>query len=954
MTVRSEDLAAAIERNDARAVVDLLHGASEAQRRAVATQVRALAKKTFSFRGERSAAAVATLGTASGVRQVVEAFRYAALGDAVADAVSVLADRSPSWLPQLPSALLTGHDVHNLWQLTRGLVRAGLVPKPDIPEYATKMPYGLMPSLFHAEPVGKSIEEHLLDDTDLLQDEVFRLFRVEGTGRLLHTADDWVGRSHGVVKAEATWRGFGPEATWRATLARLARKGLIDFDRLLDECLAAFLRDFRPVDLTWYVAMHEELAPTVDEMAVRVDKYLRLLAADASVAVGLTQTALGTLMHGNRLNLEAFVVASEPALYRAEKGIVLKQLRLLANVLERRADLGSAVNATISPALMHERPEIKEAAAALASQLPAMDARSELPSAAHEVPSATKPEGDDIAVEDREKTLRSRAASLSGDSPWIEPIRSALDAIEHGTIPDALVVQPGWGRRLPKEISSAEELVEVLTKLVENARDPVSLERALAGAVRTARIPLRLRQRIAEPLAKRAREQLGGYPSGLTGGDVRPMIASVAFTWATGRRVAAGFGKEFREFALQRSSVDERLAPVTPTGVFAARAFEAMDLIARGATAELLAEPTHERGVIDPEEFARRVARDYGGLLGASPPRYDLELAALRLPKGQLLQRTNQLPGRVRGRLHELLSAIRAEVSLSIVSGIPAAKRWEKPDGVVLAKTEPLGKEASILRSLTDLADPLETYLRLSGESEFSAGYGASIVTWPLIAPWHPELIAAHLLRPLSRGLRPGKHDLAASAVACLMPADTALGPIGHLAAAMGTIGAEGDTRTAAADVLSAAATDGRLHPRLLADSWVELARAGVFQAKRVEATLRPLISQPAPGVRLAQALALALGPLLEAGARDLHVLIRLAASLATTYGIVLDDPRLTSLATQRGGSELIRAARALKAAEAEPAHFSRPAALDLVEGLLQRAENSAELLLPEPDANAP
>src|SRR2546421_7032526 len=117
MTVRFEDLAAAIERNDPQTVVDLLRGASEAERRAVSTKVRVLAKKTFDFRGERAAAAVATLGTAGGVRQAVEVFRYAAIGDAWAEAVAVLDDRSPSWLSQLPPALLTGNDIRNLWLL---------------------------------------------------------------------------------------------------------------------------------------------------------------------------------------------------------------------------------------------------------------------------------------------------------------------------------------------------------------------------------------------------------------------------------------------------------------------------------------------------------------------------------------------------------------------------------------------------------------------------------------------------------------------------------------------------------------------------------------------------------------------------------------------------------------------------------------------------------------------
>jgi hypothetical protein len=241
--------------------------------------------------------------------------------------------------------------------------------------------------------------------------------------------------------------------------------------------------------------------------------------------------------------------------------------------------------------------------------------------------------------------------------------------------------------------------------------------------------------------------------------------------------------------------------------------------------------------------------------------------------------------------------------------------------------------------TLTNLEEPLATCARFSAESEFSAGYGASIGTWPLIAPWHPELVAAHLLRPLSRGLRSGRHDLAASAVACLSHEDTGLGAIGHIALALGCIGAEGDTRTAAADVVVQAARDGRLRPALMAEAWLELARAGVFQAKRLEATLRPLASQPAAGIRLAQTLQLALGPLVESGTRDLHVLLRLGASLAETYGVFPEDARLCGLAKRKGSSELVAAARALGAARPQGRVSSRASALELLEGLLDRAE---------------
>lgn len=924
MTLRFQDLSAAIDRNDVRAVVEQLQGAFEAERRALSSKVRALAKGSWDFRGNRAAAAIAVLGTAGGVRQISQVLDVVALGNWVPEAVDVLSHRSRTWTADLPAALLTGRHHVSSWQLARAIVRAGLAPKPDLPEYTTGMPWALRSDTVPGQPTPKSIEEHLLADPDLLKDEVFRLFRVEGAGKALYWAD--------------TYRP--PERTWRATLARMARKGLIDYDRLLDECNGAFLRDFRPVLLGWYVAMHDELAPNIDEMAARVNQYQRLLGADASVGVGLGQKAIERLVRARRIDLQGLVAASAPALHRPEKGIVLRQLRLLDKVRIQRPDLAPLVRGVVVPVLTHERPEIREAAAAMMDQLGL--ATTAEPFAGDSGPATGRFEAsDENSLKAHETSLRVRATRLIGESIWADPIKLAIEAVEAGAIPDPPELRIGPGRRLPSPICEPDELLEVFTTLIENARDPIALERALAGAVRTSRIPLAQRRRIAEPLAKRAREQMGGYPTGLNCGDVRPMVASVAYTWATGSPVRAGFRETDGNYAIEHSSLDGRMAPVTPTGAFAVRAIEAIQLIANCDSIELLSEPTHDRGGIDPEEFVRRAEQNYGGWLGHKPPRYDLEVAALRLGRTEGVDHLGDLPREVRSRLCALTAELPDVISPSLVAGRPSADRWERKDPVVLASVQSVGAEASILGALTNLADPLASHKRLAAEWEFGTDYGASIATWPLIAPWHPELIAAHLLRPLSRGLRSGKHDLAASAVGCLVHRDWSLGPIGHMALALGCNGAEADTRTAAADVFGAAARDGRLQPVLLAASWLELARAGVFQAKRVEATLRPLTAQPTAGIRLAQTLELTLGPLVETGTRDMHVLLRLAASLARTYGVFPGDPHLAGLAERKGASELLAAARALARTTPQALVSPKAASLDWLEGLLERAERT-------------
>jgi len=929
MTLLVEDLLAAIERNDGQAVARYLTSSTEAERRAASPKVRALCSRIWNFHGDRSATVVAILGTAAGVRQVAQVIGPLGVEHWTDEAIAVLRERNPAWLPDLPRALLTGNQFRNCWRFVRALVRAGLVSKPDIPEYITLMPNGLA-----GRAVGgpgreqlTSIEEQLLEDSELLQDEVFRLFSVEGSATGLYWADGWVSPAR--VWEDGKWvnKPPRPEATWRATLARLARRGLIDFDRLLDESIAVFLRDLRPSHFGWYVGMHDELAPTLEEMAARAAQYERLLAANTGLGAGVGQRALEQLFRADRLDLESLVRASGPGLSRGEKGIVVKQLRLLEQAVKRSPDLAPLVREVVSSALSHERPEIGEAARAFLKRLPG--GRPRKPQPAKDETSVPQAAGGGSAIVER-------AEGLLDDPEWGPSISSLLDALRAGAPPQVWKVRVGAGKALPPPITDPEEVVEAFTRLVEKPDHPIGIERAIAGAVRTARIPLAQRSRIAAPLAKRAAERLPGWPSGLTSANVASMVAAVAYTWSTGQRVAAGFGDSRpSDFTVLHSSLDRQLKPATPTGVLAVRCIEAIELIAAGRATELLSEPTHDRGAVAAEALIERAQSNYAGLLGSEPPTYDLEIAALRLRPADSERVLTRAPKRVQRPLAKLLREVPPDIATDIVSSTPDNPWGGMVRAVVLARVAPASGRSTVLNVLTNLADPGSSYFRFAAEGEFETGYGAAIKTWPLIAPWLPEVTAAHLLRPLSRALSTGKHDWGPAATTCLLHPDTALGSIGHLALAMSCVGAEGDTRTAAGDVFAAAAKDGRLQPGLMATSWLELVRHGAFQAKRLESTLRAVSASPASGLRMAQTFQLALGHLIAAGVRDLHGLVRLACDVGRTSGVFPDD-----LGSAKSGTELAGALRALAEARSSDGAGPKAAGLELLEGLLVRAES--------------
>jgi hypothetical protein len=928
MTLPVEDLLAAIERNDGQAVARYLKSASEAERRAANPKVRAVGNRIWNFHGDRSATVVAILGTAAGVRQVAQVIGPLGVEQWTDEAIAVLKERNPQWLPDLPRALLTGNEFRNCWRFVRALVRAGLVSKPDVPEYITLMPNGLAGRAVGGQSREHltSIEQQLLEDPELLEDEVFRLFSVEGSATGLYWADGWV--SPGRVWEDGKWvnKPPRPEATWRATLARLARRGLIDFDRLLDESIAVFLRDLRPSHFGWYVGMHDELAPTLDEMAARLSQYERLLAANTSIGAGVGQRALEQLFRAGRLDLESFVRASGPGLTRGEKGIVVKQLKLLEQVVKRRPELAPLVREVVSSALSHERPEIGEAAHALLERLPG--AQPQIPEPAESV--AALPQrsqgGSAIVV---------HAERLLSDPVWGPSVDSLLGALREDTPPPVWMVPVGAGNPLPPPITDPEEVVEVFTRLVESPNDPVVIERAIAGAVRTARIPLAQRSRMSTPLAKRAAERLAGWPRPLTSANVPKMVASVAYTWSTGQRVTAGFDDSPpSDFTILHSSLDRQLKPATPTGVLAARCIEANELIATGRATELLSEPTHDRGAVAADALIERGRRNYAGLLGSGPKAYDLETAALRLSPADAETVITRAPRRVQQPLAKLLREVPVEISPEIVSSTPDNPWMGMVRAVVLARIAPWNGRSTVLGVLTNLSDPGSTYFRFAAEGEFETGYGSAIKTWPLIAPWLPELTAAHLLRPLSRALSTGKHDWGPAATACLLHPDTALGSIGHLALAMACVGAEGDTRTAAADIFAAASKDGRLQPGLMATAWLDLAHHGAFQAKRLESTLRAISALPASALRMAQTFQLALSPLIAAGVRDLHGLVRLASDVGTTSGVFPDG-----LGDAKGGTELAGALRALTEARSSNSAGPKAAGRELLEGLLVRVE---------------
>jgi hypothetical protein len=185
------------------------------------------------------------------------------------------------------------------------------------------------------------------------------------------------------------------------------------------------------------------------------------------------------------------------------------------------------------------------------------------------------------------------------------------------------------------------------------------------------------------------------------------------------------------------------------------------------------------------------------------------------------------------------------------------------------------------------------------------------IAAWHLLCPRDPELIAAHLLSPLSDALGPGR-NAAVTAVRGLAGLTGAFGKICHLALVTGLSGALADVRIAAADAWTVIAGQGRLDPALAAGA-IELGvTRGALKLSRIADALGYVAPDPVASAAVAQACLTAAAALLPAKPAGLHLLLELAAHAGTVSGIPELPAPVAALARSKGTSKLPEAARRL------------------------------------------
>jgi hypothetical protein len=971
MTIDVETLATAVRGNDPAAVVDVLRGASEQDRARGLREVTKLLgiSSLTNFMGIypkteliNSALMLAGYGLVSGRKAALSVTDLHLVpprtpiptgnsrGPASDLLEEVLADRRPPWLPDLVDAMLEGSYGGGGWHLTRGLFRLGVLERPTSSGYTITMIW----SLKYSRRGGHAgISAALLADPSLLEDEIWRLFTVRDAGFAIQRADGLRGSSGG--------------ESWAEALATLAEHGHVDRGRLIDESLAAFNRGFAANRVGWYAELLDRLAPSSNEVFERIESYLSLLAAEAKPALAVGQRAARGLIQEGRIDSGLFLSRSEVALGHPQKSVVLDQLRLIGELMARDPAIVRTATAALETALEHPRSDIQDAARKLidkyrrddvsGTSAPFKTAR--VSGSLRDHRTAAPPEADASIPERTSLAVRERIGKLAVaiEDPMI---RSVLESAENGIPAPPPHVGAGPGVRLPPPIDSPEELVGAFTILMEDASDALLVERVLAGAVRLSALPEKLRSVVGGATVKRALTRGSAGRGPFSGREIAADVACVALAWASGwdgqdedwtRRPDFWSRQQERRPPdaaplPQPNSVDVEGRPTSMAGLLSARALECVRIINTRRRVELLAEPAFDRGGVDPEDLLRRLSTWSQGAPARDPEPLDVEAAVLRLPPGleeDFWRDWTRLVPHIAASARDSYSVARRPVPLGVVIGLPHGYRplrgWRWKLHVLARVTEsgaPANRGSRSWQLLTALTDPLRDHVKLAGSNWYNTHYAPIVAGWPLLAPWQPELVAAHLLRPLSDGLEPGP-SAATAAVLALAHRDFVLGPIGHVALVAGLASAEADTRIAAAHVLTEAANDGRLRPQLAAEALVVGVGGGVFKLTRVASALQHTSRSALAAYRTIEIVFDAADQLVRIRPPNLHLLFDLAAR----FGAVVGRPALPSsigeVAARKGSSQLLVTARRVREVDSVAAPQHEDVIVESVEAFLQR-----------------
>lgn len=458
----------------------------------------------------------------------------------------LIIELKPDWLNEWIYWLIE-FNPHN-YRLIRYLFDKGLCQKPEHDHFILGM---ILHFGRNKMRDSTRLIETLLQEKDLLETDIWRLFEVEGNGEFsLAAHDKYTSDAH----------------NWSIALVELANRDEPTRNRLLDASLDALGRDFLQFRAGWYSRFHEALNPTLEERKARTDSYLSLLGSQIAPTVTLALKALSLIHKSGDLDSNKFIASALPALESKLKATALLGLRILESIAKTHKELQRDVAQLAASALINEHVDVQK------KSLDIIDTYGD----------RSDPEILRILELNQDVVVPSLQSRLSA---WLNIPDSQNDSISEQLLPPqaslsvCTIIAP---------IATVDELIGRFLFILENPDLPIEIERVLDGLARLGCQKSSTFEKDVSPLRKRAQTHLKrGYEKWL------PHALSILALSYTEQKNHFPIISPWPENVIMMNLLRNHLEYVAT-------------IIDSGKSLPLICMPTHGRAFIYPNELLER------------------------------------------------------------------------------------------------------------------------------------------------------------------------------------------------------------------------------------------------------------------------------------------------------------------------------------------------------------